>query len=298
MASKSTSPKAKTKTKGISFKKVKKKVPKKIAKVAITPTQETPKVPNPLGGPPLKPKDPLGHLRSPYGGKMSPNDEFVYLLSEDYKSEKLTFTRPQEPTTTITLETPPPTVDTLEIINCDLDLAIIPSNCLVSLVSFASPGCSLSSDDVSKLLSAPNPTFLRRLSLANNNIESIPTQLFDYTPKLLELNLSCNPIIFPTDAFKTPSLGLTLRSLNLESCSIETLVSSLKPLNNLRYLDISSNKLVISELSALCSEDDSSPRFVGKLESLSLLPMASLTELLEFAPLLSKGELRQRIESV
>ena len=223
---------------------------------------------------------------------MSPNDEFLRITEtnpEVYAPSVQTLTCSDKGSTITTVETPPPNVDALNILNCDISSASsLPENLLDSLVAFASPGCGLSTEDVSKLLSRPN--FLRALRLSANILMApLPTNIFDETPKLVELDLSCNPIPFPCEAFRSPKLGLTLRSLNLESCDISAgLVSSISPLYNLRFLDVSSNNLALSELAALCPEVGSSPQFVGKMESLTLLPMATLTDEATFPELFSK----------
>lgn len=331
----------------------KKGKPRKSNTVAIAPPPDAEKqkptsAPAPAPAPPPKPKCPWSHLRSPYGGKMSPADEWTKLTGADYSASVVEINKeilkeegvgvdqviqyavniyeapPTEPEPVITPEpepepvltpepepapeptlldgsdaappvqgdatpTPTPTpspapapktIDTLQIINCELKTLPIPPNILQKLISLHVPGSCLSSNTITTLLSS-SPSFLRCLSLVGNALTSIPLQLFSHTPKLLELDLSYNKGLgacFPTDAFSsTPSLSMTLRSLNLEACNISAgLVDSLASLNNLRILNISANEISMEELTKLAPEVSPPPQFVGKLEKFNFHPMNSV----------------------
>ncbi|GMH94098.1 hypothetical protein TrVE_jg6194 [Triparma verrucosa] len=297
---KATSPKSKNS---------KAKAKLKSSKVAVAPPPKEPEVITPAPAP----KCPWAHLRSPYGGKMSPADEWSRLTSyspsavEIYKEMISAETSPNlvilnavvnyeslptpivelpsstgsEETSTPT-PTPHPPCDKLQIINCELESLLIPSEILQRLVCLCIPGSCLSSEAVITMLSS-SPSFLRSLSLVGNALSSIPPQLFSHTPKLLELDLSYNKDLgssFPTDAFSAnASLSLTLRSLNLESCGIgEGLVDSLTSLNNLRVLNISANEITMAELIKFAPEVSPPPQFVGKFEKFNFHPMNSVTK--------------------
>ena len=165
-------------------------------------------------------------------------------------------------------------IDTLRIFGCDLPCFEISAEFLPQLVTLEIVGSSVTGEAIEKNLT-PKSNFLRVLNLAANDIKEVPAKALANTPKLLSLNLSHNPLHLGSEASINDkafsSLAMTLFSLDLESCGLVKVADALKPLLNLRVLNLSSNNLAFGELGKLADVG-----FVKKLEELTILPNENL----------------------
>ena len=280
----------------------------KVAPSCTTPTApHPPSIPEAPAAAPAAPLplDPWRAVKSPYGGKLSPFDEWSRVVSGYDTRKELVLTCSNFPTAghgdvgvalAALADTTVSSFDSLRVSSCYFKTLSFPSDVLPTLITLDVSSNSLNAESLKAALSCSPLTFLRVLVLAGNRLSSLPAFSFfaSATPKLLSLDLSHNPLggSLSSSSFDALPLSGTLLCLSLENSDLggqpKLLSDVLAPLTNLRHLNVEHSGLpddafkTLSSSSSASGSDSASgvsssslglaacppPPFMKKLESL------------------------------
>ncbi len=223
--------------------------------------------------------DPWGALRSQYGGKLSPQEQWERLQSEDYKPVVLEVGKGQTVHEAIGVknsEYDGKGLDVLIARNLSLPSLNLPKAIFQRLITLDLTA-NLLTDESMKILCIPN--FLRVVKLTANRLSKFPAEFLSHSKKLIELDVGHNTISTLSVEEMAPA-QMTLRSLNLENCGLTSHISgALGTLMQIRVLDLSSNALNAEEVRELP---------VGRLEELCIDMVEGLPEKLKSASCLKR----------
>ena len=216
------------------------------------------------------PADPWRKLRSPYGGKLSPADEWTKLCaraelgasaaldagatSSAARDGALTADALDALTATaavdagIDADAPFSGVAVLSASSCNLAELSLSRAAHGALVALDLCGNQLVSPLRLSCVCTGAGLWLRELILAGNRLTRVPSEVLEITPRLLRLDLSFNPIETLHEGCFPDTLKDITREVILERCALGSLVAedgqcALARLTQLRAINIAGNMI-------------------------------------------------------